>query len=74
MPDKQEINNLLQNSKIVKYIKKETNKIVVQDIRIKDDITEDVLEVNEYYISSIINNVEAVKYTYNKKKFNPLGL
>jgi putative DNA primase/helicase len=74
MPDKQEINNQLQNSKIVKYIKKETNKIVVQDIRIKDDITEDVLEVNEYYISTIINNVEAVKYTYDNKKFNPLGL
>jgi len=74
MPDKQEINNQLQNSKIVKYIKKEMTKVIVQDIRMKDDITEDVLEVNEYYISSIINNVEAVKHHYDKKKFNPLGL
>ena len=40
VPEKMEISNQLTNSKIVKYIKKGMNKVLLQDIRLKDDLVE----------------------------------
>jgi putative DNA primase/helicase len=75
VPEKVEISNQLINSKIVKYIKKGMNKVLLQDIRLKDDLVEiDELSENEYFIREIINNKKTKEYEYNINKFNPLGL
>ena len=75
VPEKMEISNQLTNSKIVKYIKKGMNKVLLQDIRLKDDLVEiDELSENEYFIREIINNKKTKEYDYNINKFNPLGL
>jgi putative DNA primase/helicase len=75
VPEKVEISNQLINSKIVKYIKKGMNKILLQDIRLKDDLVEiDELSENEYFIREIINNKKKKEHEYNINKFNPLGL
>lgn len=75
VPEKVEISNQLINSKIVKYIKKGMNKVLLQDIRMKDDLVEiDELSENEYFIREIINNKKTKEYEYNINKFNPLGL
>ena len=75
VPEKVEISNQLINSKIVKYIKKGMNKVLLQDIRLKDDLVEiDELSENEYFIREIINNNKTKEYEYNINKFNPLGL
>ena len=75
VPEKVEISNQLTNSKIVKYIKKSMNKVLLQDIRLKDDLVEiDELSENEYFIREIINNKKTKEYEYDANKFNPLGL
>ena len=75
VPEKVEISNQLINSKIVKYIKKGMNKVLLQDIRMKDDLVEiDELSENEYFIREIINNKKTKEYEYNINKFNPLGI
>ena len=75
VPEKVEISNQLTNSKIVKYIKKGMNKVLLQDIRMKDDLVEiDELSENEYFIREIINNKKTKEYEYNINKFNPLGI
>lgn len=75
VPEKVEISNQLINSKIVKYIKKGMNKVLLQDIRLKDDLVEiDELLDNEYFIRNITINNKSKTYEYNINKFNPLGL
>jgi P4 family phage/plasmid primase-like protien len=75
VPEKVEISNQLSNSKITKYIKKGMNKVILQNIRLKDDLVEiDELLENEYFIREIINNNKTKEYNYNIDKFNPLGL
>ena len=75
VPEKVEISNQLSNSKITKYIKKGMNKVILQNIRLKDDLVEiDELLDNEYFIREIINNNKTKEYNYNIDKFNPLGL
>lgn len=75
VPEKVEISNQLINSKIVKYIKKGMSKVLLQDIRLKDDLVEiDELSDNEYFIRDIATNSKSKTYEYNINKFNPLGL
>lgn len=75
VPEKVEISNQLINSKIVKYIKKGMSKVLLQDIRLKDDLVEiDELSDNEYFIRNIATNNKLKTYEYNVNKFNPLGL
>ena len=75
VPEKMEIRNQLQNSKIVKYIKKGTTKVMLQDIRIKDDLVEndDLLE-NEYFLRDILLSKKNEENKYDINKFNPLHL
>ncbi len=75
VPEKMEIRNQLQNSKITKYIKKGTTKIMLQNIRIKDDLVEndDLLE-NEYFLRDILDNKKNTENKYEINKFNPLQL
>lgn len=75
VPEKLEISNQLSNSKIVKYFKKGMNKIVLQDIRIKDDLIEiDELSDKEYFLSEIVNNKPLKEFSYDNIKFNPLKI
>lgn len=75
VPEKMEIRNQLQNSKIVKYIKKGTTKVMLQDIRIKDDLVEndDLLE-NEYFLRDILLSKKDEENKYDINKYNPLHL
>ena len=75
VPEKMEIRNQLQNSKIVKYIKKGTTKVMLQDIRIKDDLVEndDLLE-NEYFLRDILLSKKNDENKYDLNKYNPLHL
>lgn len=75
VPEKLEISNQLSNSKIVKYFKKGMNKVVLQDIRIKDDLVEiDELNDGEYFLSEIVNNKPLKEFSYDNVKFNPLKI
>lgn len=75
VPEKLEISNQLSNSKIVKYFKKGMNKVVLQDIRIKDDLIEtDELNDGEYFLSDIVNNKPLKEFSYDNIKFNPLKI
>ena len=75
IPEKVDISNQLSNSKIVKYIKKGTTKIMLQDIRLKDDIVEnDELIDGEYFLRDIMENKNKDEMLYNVHKFNPLKL
>jgi putative DNA primase/helicase len=75
VPEKMEIRNQLQNSKIIKYIKKGTTKVMLQDIRIKDDLVEndDLLE-NEYFLRDILLSKKNEENKYEIYKYNPLHL
>lgn len=75
IPEKFEITNQFKNSKIVKYIKNGFTKVILQDIRLKDDLVEndDLLE-NEYFLKDITSNKKNIIYDYDQNKFNPLHL
>lgn len=78
-PEKSEIYNQLQNSKLVKYIKKVSTRVILQNIRYIDDMIpdgNDVLTEDEYYIRDIAthNTRNSQIPAYNINKFNPLNL
>jgi len=75
VPEKLEITNQLSNSKIVKYFKKGMTKIVLNNIRLKDDLVEiDELSKEEYFIRDIIDNKSITEMKYDVTRFDPLKI
>lgn len=78
-PEKNEIYQQINNSKLVKYIKKDTSKVYLADLRMVDESLEeigDVIDSNECFLKDMTSKRYEMNnnISYNLSKFNPLNL